>query len=297
MSLSNVLIRNLLWLTPKRHVSRERIKAHYIGADPEPYAPVTRGLERICEITREVTDGQTVITLTPKGAAPTGQIIYLHGGAYVNPIRKAHWNMIAGLIRRTGARVTVPLYARAPQSDYRPATALVMALCDEMGGQPFALAGDSAGGNFVMSVTLRRRDAGLSMPSACVLFSPWLDLTLADPAARALEPRDPMLAVEGLRLGGEWWAGDQDPAGPYFSPLHADLSNLPPISVFQGDQDIFLPDTRNFVAKLREQGTPIDYTEAKGGFHVYMGATFTPEARAALDKAGRFITASLPLAG
>lgn len=288
MSLMNGLARNLLWLAPRKFASRERISRRFLGKPPAPPADIPALVGKLCRITRETIDGQEVVTLTPhQGFAR--QIVYLHGGAYISPIRGVHWKMIAAIIARTGAQVVVPLYHRAPAHDYHAAGELALKVVSQLGQGPVFLAGDSAGGNLVMATVLRMRDAGAAPPAGLILFSPWLDLTLADPKARQLEAKDPMLRVEGLRQCGLWWAGDKDPADPVLSPLYADLTGLPPMAVFQGGHDIFLSDTRRFVAKARDAGVAVEYVEEPGGFHVYMALTFTPEARHALDLAARFI--------
>jgi acetyl esterase/lipase len=61
--------------------------------------------------------------------------------------------------------------------------------------------------------------------------------------------------------------------------LYADLRGLPPIDVFIGTDDILLPDVRIFHDKVRAVGGPIQLYETPGGFHVFMGAIFTPESQ------------------
>lgn len=117
------------------------------------------------------------------------------------------------------------------------------------------------------------------MPGRIILFSPWLDLTLADPEARKLETKDVMLAVDTLRMCGAWWAGEDDPRLPRLSPLYADLKGLPPIELYQGTNDIFVVNARTFVKKVEAAGGAIHYGEYPGAFHVFVGATFTPEAK------------------
>jgi RND superfamily putative drug exporter len=122
-----------------------------------------------------------------------------------------------------------------------------------------------------------------------VLFSPWVDVTLANPAIEPLEARDTMLASAPLRTCGNWWAGQHATTDPVVSPLYADLSHLPPACIFQGDRDLFLPDVSLLHEHIVQAGGTSTLTIARGGFHVYVGAPWTPEARFALDFAGRVI--------
>ena len=227
-------------------------------------------------------DGQTVVTLKPHSGRSDRHILYLHGGAYFSAMLAAHWSIIGALIQATGASVTIPLYALAPENDFRRGTALVDAvyrqLEEQHPGERIVVAGDSSGGNFALNLVLRRRDGGQSMPDRLILFAPWLDLTMQDERATAMETEDVMLGVAGLRLCGRWWAGDLDPGSPQFSPLVADLSGLPPIALFQGERDIFVIDARTFVDRCRTAEVDCRYYEYPGAFHVFMGVTFTPEA-------------------
>jgi acetyl esterase/lipase len=55
-------------------------------------------------------------TVRPGHDGPVrGQILYLHGGGYVNPPAFLHWWFIARLVKTLGVACTVPLYPRAPE--------------------------------------------------------------------------------------------------------------------------------------------------------------------------------------
>jgi monoterpene epsilon-lactone hydrolase len=118
------------------------------------------------------------------------------------------------------------------------------------------LAGDSAGGG--LGLALRLRDAGLSLPSRLILFSFCLDLTLALPAGREVEPQNAMLGIEALRRAGALWANGADLATPCLSPFHADMEGMPPIHIFQGSHDLLAPDSRSFADRARAAGHPTD---------------------------------------
>jgi acetyl esterase/lipase len=237
-----------------------------------------------CHLRHWNIDGYAVITATPRSGASAWTLMYLHGGGYIFPLMPPHWTIIRALIEATGAAVTVPLYPLAPEHDYRPAWAMVDAVYDDVlqsgAGKRLALVGDSAGGNFALSIAIRRRDAGAILPDRLILFSPWLDLTLTDPEAREVERRDGILAVDGAIQCGRWWAAEQDARLPEFSPLYADLAGLPAMAVFQGTDDIFVADARSFKARATAQGAGcLRYFEYEGAFHVFMGARSTRESR------------------
>ncbi|CAI1019610.1 alpha/beta hydrolase [Serratia liquefaciens] len=275
--------RYLMGLTPKILGNEVKLREQLLNRDAPQAAPIPSALRSSCHIKERVYQEQRVVTLTPRKGKRDLHVLYLHGGAYVNPLLRAHWSIIGAVIRATGATVTVPLYALAPENDYRVGTALIDIVFDSIvsarKGEQIVVMGDSAGGNAALTLALRRRDAGLSLPDHLFLFAPWLDLSLRDAEMKELECRDIMLGVDGLRECGRMWSGDISPSAPSMSPLYADLRGMPPMSIFQGDRDIFVVDARKFAVKARAAGLTVDYHEYPGGFHVFMGLTFLPEAK------------------
>ncbi|WP_176556083.1 alpha/beta hydrolase [Rubellimicrobium rubrum] len=251
------------------------------------------------DVSRHEIQGRAVVTVRPRTGRASSHILYLHGGAYSRPLIRPHWWVVDRLIRATGSAVSVPHYPLAPESDHREAYRFLLATYAEMlrtkpDARPI-LAGDSAGGGLALGLALKLRDTGQPLPSRLILFSPWLDLTLTDPAVRDVEPMDAMLRIETLRQDGERWANGADPSSPYLSPLHADLQGLPPIQLFQGSRDLLAVDARSFAYRAEVAGHPIDYVEVPGGIHIYMAATWTPESRAAFRRIGTAIQESATL--
>jgi monoterpene epsilon-lactone hydrolase len=264
---------------------------------PSP-APIPASLAKKVNVTKAIIGGHKVLTLVPTTNASTRHVIYYHGGAYVNDMLGPHWDIVGALIDATGATVTVPIYPLAPEKSNRPAFAFLADVYRDVLTKAAAgdvvLAGDSAGGGLALGQAIEFRDQKLPLPGRIILFSPWLDLTLADPEARKLETKDVMLAVDALRMCGAWWAGGDDPRLPRLSPLYADLEGLPPIELYQGTNDIFVVDSRTFVKKVQAAGGAIHYGEYPGAFHVFVGATFTPEAK---DVFGRIAASSAQASG
>ena len=91
------------------------------------------------------------------------------------------------IVRRTGAVLLMPAYARPPAVQYPAAldecTRLYMELISFYGAQNVVVMGDSAGGNLAISTLLRAARAGGERPAGLVLISPWVDLTDASLSA------------------------------------------------------------------------------------------------------------------
>ena len=199
--------------------------------------PMSKGLRRGFDIQEQLVNGRPVFTISPRESEPVGTILYTHGGAYVNTLSIFHWMILQALAENVGARLVVPAYPLAPEQTYQAAfdqlEIIYRNLLDTYPQQPLFLCGDSAGGGLALAQALYYRELGLPMPQRIVLFSPWLDLSMSNPAAATLEKRDILLGIQVLVTCGQWWAGAEDVHAPLLSPLFGDLSNLPPVDIFQ----------------------------------------------------------------
>lgn len=218
--------------------------------------------------------GHRCYTLRPRTPASTKHFLYLHGGAYVHQIEGPHWRFLSGLIDRTGAAVSVPLYPLAPAHQYDTTLPMVSEAYESTVGmeapEDQILMGDSAGGALSLFLAQRLKSQRRDPPHRTVLISPWLDITITAPSMAWLDRQDPYLGAKGLREAGRLYAGDLDPHDPRVSPIYGALEGLGPITVCTGTRDILLADSRRFRKLAAERGVAIDYEEYEGMFHGWM---------------------------
>jgi acetyl esterase/lipase len=242
----------------------------------------------VAEIRQQTARGFTVYTLAPKSRGSGWHIIYTHGGSFVHELVPAHWAIIRELLRATGATVIVPIYPLAPEHRYTEAFDFLEEVYRDVlrttSAARIVLCGDSAGGNLALTQALNYRDKGIPLPARLILFSPGLDLTVSNPEIPSIEPYDVMLRRAEMLEYCRWWASGDDPRLPLLSPLFADLRGLPPVQIFQGTYDILLPDARKLRDRLEEAGGHAELYETPEGFHVFMGATFTREAKRVFEQ-------------
>ncbi|UQN09354.1 alpha/beta hydrolase [Deinococcus sp. QL22] len=292
MRLTTLLLRTQPKLLADAQTYRQ-IKQH--RTYPQP-ASLPDSLQLLTFIREEEVDGQVVYTLKPKAGRSDWHFIYTHGGVFVEALISPHWYIIEQLILHTGATVTVPLYPLTPEHTYRETFPLLTEVYRQVlastSPEKVILCGDSAGGNLALTQALHYRDLGLPLPGRLLLFSPWLDLSMSNPEMTAIEPHDPMLARPGSREAAKWWAGGDDLRLPLLSPLHADLRGLPPMDVFQGELDILWPDTRRLAQQVQAAGGTLRLHPYPGAFHVFMAATYTPEAQDVFRQIGRLLSYS-----
>lgn len=253
---------------------------------PKGSAQPSAALSRRHDVSVRQVTGFACWTVLPRGKVATRGAVYLHGGAYTSEIAKQHWALI-GALADEGVQVEVPLYGLAPQHTYREAYPLVIEvyrqMLERLPAAAVTLAGDSAGAGLALGIAQELPAAGLPQPRRIVLISPWLDLTLSQPAVQAVAPHDPWLSPAGLVEMGHAWAGGDDPADRRLSPVNGPLNDLAPVSVFIGTRDIFYPDACRLRDRAAAEGTALDVTVYGGAVHVYP-LTPTPEGRAAATR-------------
>ncbi len=254
-----------------------------------PSAPSDK-LQKRLSITRADFEGCPVWEIAPKAAAPTTTVLYWHGGGYIYAAADAHWAFLGHMAEKHGWRIVAPLYPLAPAHDVTGTTSFALSFYNDFltrqAGAPFLMAGDSAGAGLTAATVIAARDAGLALPAKLILICPWLQADPSHPDQPAIEARDAILTIRGIRDAGLMYAGAAGVSDPRVSPIHADWSGLPPILSFGGGSDILVVDARALKAKLPS----VDYQEMAGMIHDWPIFTF-PESRAAQRKMAAFADA------
>ncbi|PGH52060.1 alpha/beta hydrolase fold domain-containing protein [Streptomyces sp. Ru87] len=248
----------------RRKVERQQTR-------PKPYGPPKK-LDRTCDIALDFRNGWPCYRVSPSGTRPATEVLYLHGGAYIEEIGANHWHLIRQLATDGPAHVTVPLYPLAPRGTARgfvPAATELAASLTERAAGPTVFMGDSAGGGMALALAQRLRDSGRTPPDELVLISPWLDVSMENPGIAELQPGDPMLAVEPLRFAGALWADGLAPGDPMVSPVNGGTAGLPRTTVLIGTRDILLADARRFRDLASATGVTVDFHEERHGIHAY----------------------------
>ncbi|PVW06703.1 esterase [Microbacterium sp. Gd 4-13] len=211
-----------------------------------------------------------VYTVAPRDREPSGGVVYVHGGGWVNEIVAQHWQLIAQLAAESGVAVTVPIYPLVPFGTASTAHDGVVALVKRSVSRygTTMLAGDSAGGQIALSAAQTLRDAGVAVAGS-ILISPALDLTWSNPRIPEVQPSDPWLATPGGRVLADLWRGDRALTDPVVSPLFGEMRGLAPITLFTGTRDVLNPDAHLLVDAATAAGVDIDLHEAQGHVHVY----------------------------
>ncbi|KAL1921233.1 uncharacterized protein VTP21DRAFT_10949 [Calcarisporiella thermophila] len=236
-------------------------------------------------------------------------VLYFHGGAYYLMSAKTHRELVSRVSKATGRRVFSVDYRLSPENPFpsalQDAVRSFFYLIDTKGGPGFkpqniTVMGDSAGGNLALTMMLYLRDQGFPLPEACVLFSPWVDLSMSFPSwdtnseydylpkPKPDDPLNPMI----LYLHSTRYS----PRHPYVSPLfHSNLSGLPPVLIQCGDAEVLRDEIVALARKFHEKSnTFFVFEKYDDMIHVFHGFPFLEATRKALESVGHFTRFSVP---
>lgn len=241
-------------------------------------------------------DGIPALSIEPQGATPDSTVLYFHGGCFVVGSAQASAGLAANLARKTGARVISVDYRLAPEHPYPAAlddalTAYRALLGGEHGTAPIAVAGESAGANLAVALMLAARGPGdLPQPACAILFSPWADLTVPDlPHDTGL---DPVINAGALRTRAADYLAGADPRDGLISPVHADLTGLPPVLIQAGSHEYLLDDAIRLAARAAADHVPVTLDVTPRVLHVFQAfAALLEEGEDALVRAAAFLRA------
>jgi acetyl esterase len=229
--------------------------------------------------------------------APTGLVVYFHGGGYVFGSIGIMDNVARELAHGSGAIVVSVGYRLAPEDPY-PAglddcdlvTRWAFANAERLGVSPqsVAVAGESAGGNLAAAVALRRRDAGLASLAGQVLIYPQVSGTTTYPSAVEFDG-----LVISRAIGAKYWeaysGGRHLDHDSYAVPLSAEeLGGLPPALVVLGGCDMLRDEGRAYAARLRDEGVDVEEVCYAGQPHGFVNFDF-PAAAVAFERIGTWL--------
>ena len=228
-------------------------------------------------------------------------ILYLHGGAYVLGSALAYRHFAGQIAARARAPAFVADYGLAPERPFPAATddaGIVYRALASAGFSRLAIAGDSAGGGLALAMasglTEAARDGALPRPAAIVALPPWTDLALAGDSMTARAMHDPLLTRDALEKARHLYLRGFDAKDSRASPLYGDLTDLPPVLLHVGEDEILLDDSRRYADRAAQSGSPAELHEWQGMVHVFpANLTLLRAAREALDITGEFLRRNL----
>ncbi|MYF89070.1 MAG: alpha/beta hydrolase [Boseongicola sp. SB0676_bin_33] len=259
-------------------------------------AHLLTGMPRGVSMEWETIAGTSCIRMRPKDVRTDREVVFLHGGAYCLMSAMTHHRFGGHFANAAEADVIIPDYALAPEAPFPLARDECLAVIQDRlatGSGHCILAGDSAGGGLALSVACALRDAGERSPSAIVLLSPWLDLSLSGTCLQSGDIDDPILSLRNLETFADLYRGDYDLTDPGASPLFAELHDLPPLLLQIAEKDLVREDAERLAARWTNPDT-LTVETYKGMLHSFqMFAGDMPEADLAIARIPAFLARHL----
>lgn len=262
-------------------------------------AYITPAVERVLKntkvTTRDVTiNGVPCMEVNPPELTAPWPILYGFGGGFIQGSPFEDLTIAAPLCAMTGSVLVIPSYRLAPEHPWPAAIddgfSVYQALCDK----PFAIVGESAGGNLMLALMLRAKKAGLNLPKAVALMSAWCDLDTSSDSQSFNDGRDPSLATQDSKIASNFYAGHNDITNPDISPINGSYdSDFPPCLVTTGTRDLLLSLSIRLARVLRESGVDVDLQVWEGLWHVFEWDDRIPEANQSLSNIAVFLSKHL----
>lgn len=232
--------------------------------------------------------------ITPPNATDT-VVYWLHGGGYTVGSINTHRDMISRIARASEARAFAIDYRLAPEHPFPAAvddavTGYRWLLAQGIDPKAVVIGGDSAGGGLTFATLITLRDAGDPLPAAAVTFSPWTDLEGTGESITTRRDADPMIDPAGMPEMSALYHTTTPVRDPRVSPIHADLTGLPPQLIHVGDAEVLLSDATRMADKAKAAGVDTTLEVWDEMIHVFQffAATLS-EGQQAIEMAGEFV--------
>ena len=248
------------------------------GLGPFPLAPHSE-LARVETI--DGPGGPLPLRIIDPGGT-TGVYLHIHGGGWVLGSPEEQDPRLERLARACNVAVISVDYRLAPEHPYPAAPddceAAALWLLGE-GGRRFDtgrlfIGGESAGAHLSVVTLLRLRDRhGLTPFHGANLTAGCYDLALS-PSVRRWGTEKLILNTRDITMFTTHFLGQNgDASDPDVSPIHADLSGLPPALFVVGTRDPLVDDTLFMAARWTASGNRTDLEVYPGGAHVFIAFT------------------------
>jgi len=203
-------------------------------------------------------------------------ILYCHGGGYISGGLGYARILSAKMAFNTSYDVISFEYRLAPEHPYPAAIEDAIKVWDYImlkgyGAKDVIVAGDSAGSNLALELCLELKKTERLLPKALILMSPWTDMRLTNGSYKTYLEKDPLLTYEYVAMARKAYIGsdDEDFENPGFSPLCAELDNMPATLIQVGSNEILRDDSEKLLKKYNKYGSFAKLEVYPGGWHVF----------------------------
>jgi len=240
---------------------------------------------------------------TPEGKGPFPVVLYFHGGGWVFADRKVYDGGARGISKQANAVVVSVDYRRAPENKFPAAHDDALAAyrwlsknASAVNGDAkrLALAGESAGGNLAVATAVAAHKAGLTEPKHVLSVYPVAQSNTETESYRKYADAMPLNRPMMLWFIDNVTKGPADVKDTRIDLVHADLKDLPPVTVINAEIDPLRDDGAELEKALRTAGVSVERKVYPGVTHEFFGtAAVVKKAEEAQMYAGERLKADL----
>lgn len=232
--------------------------------------------------------------LLPASCSSKRVVLYSHGGGYLFGSPLSYRAFTSRLAKACDARVFVLDYRLAPEHPFPAAADDVIAayryLLTEHEAADIVLVGDSAGAGLSLSLLVQVREAGLPMPAAAVLLSPYADLAVTGESVDSNTDTCAMFSGDAIRRAAATYLNGAPAMDARASPLYTEYAGFPPLLIYVSDNEVLRDDGLRVAERAAAADVPTDLRIWRGQPHVWpLFVPVLPEANTVLQEIGEYV--------
>jgi monoterpene epsilon-lactone hydrolase len=288
-------IRKLFRPKQNDHATPTEVGEHFVktltALEPKfPRPPKSAHIET------ESADGVLGDWIWAPGACDDRILFYIHGGGYAWGSPHAYHEFGYQLSKACKAKVFLLDYGLAPDTvaptQLKQSLAAYDHVCTAYPDASIAIGGDSAGGGLAQSTLIAVRDSSRKMLCGAALIAPWVDLTGAGDSMQSNFEKETMLDARAISHGADEFRGKLSADDPIVSPLFAEQSDMPPMLLQVGQDEILRDDSVRLAEKVNAAGGCATLKIWPKVYHVWhRAAALVPESRRAIKELADFLEA------
>lgn len=239
--------------------------------------------------------GRKALVSKPKEPRKDIVIIYLHGGGFVTGNGLVMYSYTSMLAKISGCLVYSIDYSLSPENKFPVAfdecCDAFEALSKMYPDAKFALAGESAGGNLCLGLSLKYKNN--DKITCLILSSPTTDFS-GSLNHTVNENKDFMVKRGAAGPLSRMYVGDADPMDPFVSPILGDFAGFPAVFISCDANESLYADSLALYEKCKAAGVRVHLTIAEGAFHAFAtSGTNAPETHKLLEDSIWFMNKSV----
>lgn len=215
-------------------------------------------------------------------------IVYYHGGGWVIATIDTYNASAQNLAEKTDAIVVAAEYRKGPEYKFPTAHndafaaykwALANASTYRGDSTKTAVAGESAGGNLAITVSMMARDSGVRIPVHAVAVYPVASKDSTTPSKLQYVAAHPLSTPDLPWFLGYYLVTPEQVSSPLIDLVDANLNGLPATTIIGAELDPLQSEGITLSSKLQSAGVSVNYKLYQGVTHEFFGmAAVVPQA-------------------